>query len=244
MRLLTHKRKLLLPVIHVQAEAQARRNVAIAVQAGCDGAFLINHETTDGKRPLLAPDLLTIHAACAARFPTFWLGVNCLDLPAAELFAHVTPAVGGVWADNAEIDERQEPQPAATAIQKAHAASGWQGLYFGGVAFKYQRPVQDVAQAAKMAAPWMDVVTTSGAATGEAAGVEKVRVMKQAVGKRPLALASGVTVANVERFLPFVDIFLVATGISRSFYELDPRKTTQLANNIHTAPSGLSASIP
>ena len=32
-----------LPVIHVETADQARRNAALARQAGCAGVFLINH---------------------------------------------------------------------------------------------------------------------------------------------------------------------------------------------------------
>ena len=77
------------------------------------------------------------------------------------------------------------------------------------------------------------MVTTSGRATGASAAVEKVKIMKRVIGDRPLAIASGITAENVEQFLPWVDIFLVATGISTSFYELDIEKVHQLAGIVH-----------
>ena len=58
------------------------------------------------------------------------------------------------------------------------------------------------------------------------------RRMRQALGTFPLALASGVTPENVTDYLPFVDCFLVATGISKSFTELDPAKVTGLVENV------------
>ena len=53
----------------------------------------------------------------------------------------------------------------------ASAGSGGDAalLYFGGVAFKYQRPVDDLAEATTKASRFIDVVTTSGAGTGHAA---------------------------------------------------------------------------
>ena len=190
-------RKTLLPVIHVQNLEQALRNVAIAHDAGCDGVFLINHENADGLRALSFRDLLAIHTQVAVAFPNWWVGVNCLDLAAAEVFEHLNPTVSGVWVDNGEIDERVEVQVSAEKIRNAQLASGWHGTYFGGVAFKYQRPVADSARAAQIAANYIDVVTTSGPGTGESASAEKIASMKQALGDKPLALASGITPENV-----------------------------------------------
>ena len=60
--------------------------------------------------------------------------------------------------------------------RKVYSVCGWAGLYFGGVAFKKQREVrrEDFEHAARVAAPYVDVVTTSGVATGRAADVAKV----------------------------------------------------------------------
>ncbi len=224
--------KKLFPVIHVLDEAQAIRNAEIAFEAGAHGLFLINHETSPGNRPLSFADLLEIHAAVAAHFPDQWIGVNCLDLPAAEVFQHLTPQVAGVWADNGEIDEHATKQTAAEQILEAKTATGWNGLYFGGVAFKYQKLVDDAARAADIAQNFMDVVTTSGPATGKRASTSKIKMMKEAIGDKPLAIASGVTIENVAAYLPYVDYFFVATGISQNFYELDPIKVARLSKLI------------
>jgi uncharacterized protein len=108
-------------------------------------------------------------------------------------------------------------------------------LYFGGTAFKglgYAED-EDAEKAAKMATEFMDIVTTSGSETGEAAPVDKIVSMKKAIGDRSLAIASGITLDNVRVYLPYVDFFLVATGISRSFHELDAVKVRELAGVIH-----------
>ena len=51
--------------------------------------------------------------------------------------------VDAYWADDACIDESRalDAQSAAQQIDQARARSGWEGLYFGGTAFKKQRPV-------------------------------------------------------------------------------------------------------
>lgn len=228
-------RHVLLPVIHVEDREQALANASIARDAGTDGVFLINHDVS-------SEALLDIHAEVAGKFPRWFVGVNCLGVAPQACFAKLSPQVAGLWVDDAAIDERTSAQPAAEAIANARTASGWSGLYFGGVAFKYRRPVAEVGQAAKAARPHMDVVTTSGPGTGAAASVEKIRLMHGALAGHPLAIASGITPENVRDYLPYASCFLVATGISRSFYELDPRLVSRLVAEVR-AHDGESRSL-
>ena len=222
-----------LPVIHVRDAAQAGRNAAIAIEAGAQGVFLINH---DFAHEALVPILGEVRA----RFPSLWLGVNFLAVTGRDAF----PVLGrlqaqGVeidacWADDARIDERAPAggQTEAREIAAAREASGWTGLYFGGTAFKKQRPVapSDHETAARTAAGWMDVVTTSGVATGRAADRAKIAAFRRGCGDAPLALASGVTPDNAGDYAADVDAMLVATGINRSgdFYEIDPEGLRRL----------------
>ncbi|MGD2067612.1 MAG: BtpA/SgcQ family protein [Gemmatimonadota bacterium] len=210
-----------LPVIHVASAEQALRNAEIAREAGADGAFLINHAIGWER-------LLEIHADLTERLADCWLGVNCLDLAPDEVFPRIGPGVVGVWVDNAMIEEEKDDQPDAEAVRAARVASGWEGLYFGGVAFKYQRHVADIRRAARVARRFVDVVTTSGPGTGLAAQLEKIRIMKRALGDFPLAIASGITPDNVIDYLPVSDGYLVATGISTTFEELDPGRVRRL----------------
>ena len=222
-----------LPVIHVRDAAQAGRNAAIAIEAGAQGVFLINHDFAH-------EELVPILAEVRARFPSLWLGVNFLAVTGRDAF----PVLGrleaeGVeidacWADDARIDERvpADGQTEARYIAAAREASGWTGLYFGGTAFKKQRPVApaDHETAARTAAGWMDAVTTSGIATGRAADRAKIAAFRRGCGDAPLALASGVTPDNAADYAADVDAMLVATGINRSgdFYEIDPARLCRL----------------
>ncbi|QEL20929.1 BtpA/SgcQ family protein [Limnoglobus roseus] len=219
------RRHTVLPVIHVDSLEQAHRNARAAREAGADGVFLINHGMADEA-------LLDIHGAVADANPTWWVGVNCLGLSPEQAFRAVPANVSGVWADNAGIEEGQPDQPYAERVLAAHRSHAPAGLYFGGVAFKYQRAVEDLEAACRVAARYMDVVTTSGPGTGAAAEVEKIARMKRALGGTPLAIASGITPENVGTYLPHADCFLVATGISRSFTELDPARVLGLVRRV------------
>lgn len=221
------RRHVLLPVIHVEDEAQALREARVARDADCDGVFLINHDVS-------SEELLEIHGVVAGGFPDWWIGVNCLGRSPAEVFEVITDEVGGVWADNAGIDERVADQSEAARNLSVQRRTGWKGLYFGGVAFKYQRQVEDLTVATQMAARYMDVVTTSGPGTGQSASVQKIARMKAALGSSPLAIASGITPENISDYLPHADCFLVATGISKSWREFDPVKIKALVKAVRS----------
>ena len=219
------------PVIHVLDREQVLRNIRVAVSSGVPGVFLINHDFPAGEFIPIITDVRT-------SAPSVWIGVNFLAMPGKDafpilgrLYADDCP-IDAYWADDARIDERVEHQTEAEAARRVYSACGWNGLYFGGVAFKKQREVrrEDFEGVARIAASYMDVVTTSGAATGRAADVRKVSDFRQGVGDRPLALASGVTPENVSEYTTLVDCFLVATGINYAgdFYNIDPGRLDEL----------------
>lgn len=219
-----------IPVIHVLNEKQAIRNAAIVWQNHCDGVFLINHSgMPHGK-------LLEVSKAVTRKFPHMWVGVNFLDLSAEGAFKFFSDGKGGVlnglWIDNAMVDENAKEQIFAEHIVNTRVVSGWQGIYFGGVAFKHQRSVKDVAKAARIASHYVDVVTTSGDATGKAPDVKKIKTMKEAIGNKPLAIASGITPENIHEYLDIADIFLVATGISKDFHNLDDERVKMLVDKV------------
>lgn len=217
------------------------RAIDIAVEAGCPGVFLINQGMSASQVKQMAMNL--------RGYPKdLWVGMNLLGYEPEDIIRNASPfpSFMGVWADHCGVDDQDftaEPSRVPPSwmqekslIEEAREASGWKGLYFGGTAFKTQTPITDpdiLRQVAQEAATFVDVVTTSGAATGVAASIDKVRVMKEAIGDHPLGLASGVTPNNVRDYLPYVDAYLVASGIEKSFGVLDPVKTRDLAQAIH-----------
>jgi predicted TIM-barrel enzyme len=138
--------------------------------------------------------------------------------------------IDGLWADKSGVTDMYVSQGARQAWSYKRETA-WDGEYFGGVAFKYQEPVNDVALAAKKANEYMDVVTTSGVATGSAPDLDKIRWMSTEANR--LAIASGLTPENIGEFVEWASDFLVATGISKNFHELDPDKAKAFAAIVH-----------
>ena len=220
--------RVLLPVIHTIGHAETLESVRIAHAAGCRGVFLIDQE-------LPPPEVLALVCEARAAYPDLWIGVNLLSRrpPQALVDALVDchGRIDGIWSDNAGVDERSGVpwEPTAKLFVAARRAHDWHGLYFGGVAFKYQRRVadEDLGRLAAMAAVFVDVICTSGSGTGVPAALAKVRAMR-ADTTAPIALASGITPENVRDYLPYVDAYLVGTGIEERFGVLDPRKLDAL----------------
>jgi hypothetical protein len=223
------KKHTFLPVIHVESTPQAIRNTLIAFNEGADGVFLINHSVE-------AKYLYRTYQAVRDYHPHKWIGLNWLDLFPRDALGMMRPGMGGMWVDAAGIKE--DPPEAEESRQFAELKGDWEDawgasfLLFGGVAFKYQKAVKDFARVAKLAKPYMDVITTSGEGTGHAPGVDKIHTMKKANPAHPLAIASGITPENVCEFMPYADCFLVATGISDSHTELNAKRVAKFVRAI------------
>ena len=222
----------ILPVIHVMDDARTAANIDHIIDAGLKGCFLINHDFgIDAFLPVLE--------AIRGRYPDFWIGVNFLavtGLKAFPILAELSSRcvrIDAYWADDARIDESAVTQEEANKIATTRTECGWEGLYFGGTAFKKQRPVdpKDYARAACIAGGFMDVVTTSGIATGHSADLGKLADFRGALPDRPIALASGITPDNATDY-DMVDCFMVATGINfeNDFYNIDPARLSHLVN--------------
>ncbi len=219
-----------LPVIHVLDTAQTLENIRVLIGEGAAGCFLINHDFD-------VPEFLPIVREVRAAFPSLWMGVNFLAVTGRDAF----PVLGDLgregcrvdayWGDDARVDETGQDSSETKEIARVRSDSGWDGLYFGGTAFKKQRPVDPAnwQDAAREALPFMDAVTTSGIATGEEADLTKIRDFRAGIGDAPLALASGVTPDNAHAYRD-VDAFLVATGINvpGDFYNIDRARLNAL----------------
>jgi uncharacterized protein len=229
-----------LPVIHVQDNGQAERNVRVAIGEGAAGVFLINHD-------FAIPQFLPIIRHIRNTFPALWLGVNFLAVTGKDAFpvlgdlARDGILVDGYWADDARIDELSDRahQSEAAEILSIKSLSGWNGFYTGGTCFKKQRDVEPKyhATAAGLATHFMDAVCTSGVATGHAADLGKIATFRKAIGDHALTLASGITPENAASYGSDVDGFMVATGINKDkdFYNIDASRLAKLLKFTRTA---------
>jgi len=219
------KKNTLLVVIHAEVFApQVLSNLHTCWDNGVDGVFLINHSVPPQEF------LEEIYGFSRDFFEDKWIGLNILGLSSKNALSSVPVNASGLWVDNAGIEDDDSKTSADLNWKfRKEKRIDWPGLYFGGVAFKYQAPVKNLAEVSKAATNYMDVVTTSGSATGSAPDLGKIETMRKAIGDFPLAVASGITPENVGPYRDLVDCFLISTGISKSHTELDPARVVKMA---------------
>lgn len=225
------ERHAVLPVVHVTNTEQAIINTAIALEAGADGVFLISMPGRGYN------DLNRAHESVKSQFPDFWVGVNYHDLidDPVEVFPNLNPDIDGVWLEDAQMNPLGHGQLEALRISRVREDSGWNGLYFGGVAFKYRGRVSEkqLRGVAEVATKYMDVVTTSGDGTGHPPEVSKIELMKDGVGDHPLAIASGMSEKNIFKYLEIADAFMVASSLLVPYTEnFDPARVKALVQAV------------
>lgn len=196
------------PVIHLAEEALARENAAIASRCGCAGVFLISMDGRDERIGPMARELMQAH-------PGLRVGVNFLTLPAPEALSRAFAlGVAATWVDKPGVRSDAIEPWAAGALASALAARP-EHLFFGSVAFKYQRADADPPEASARALTLGMIPTTSGQATGSAPPAAKLAAIRARIGpEAPLGLASGLTPENAGELAPFLTHALVSTGIS------------------------------
>lgn len=223
------QKRALLVVIHAETTEQALRNAKIAFENGADGLFLINHRI-DRKK------LYSCYRVVRNQFPDYWIGLNWLGMANEWALKEMRDSMDGLWLDNIGVNEYCSESKGLSEFaknrRKRERELGCKIMVFGGVAFKYQKPVTDLVRVTKLAIPYVDVITTSGEGTGIAADPKKLVLMREAAGDHPIALASGVSPENVHEYAPYIDCFIVATEISKSETELDPLRVRKLAQII------------
>lgn len=209
-----------LPVIHFFDAQTALEQADVAMAAGADGVFLISHHGSDD-------DLIMPAMTIKGRYPHKAIGINFLSKTARDSLECVMEiGLDMVWTDDPGVSSRHTDHD-ARMIASILSSPGPKPLFFGSVAFKYKDEDASPALAGRAAASLGMLPTTSGAATGAAPDVEKIRSMREELvdfGAPDLAIASGLSPENIRSFMPYATHFLVATKVSKDAYRFDPAR--------------------
>jgi hypothetical protein len=187
--------KRILPVIHLIDEKTLFQNIETCLECNINQVFIINH-ITDYK------DLLQKSLLVKNKYPEMWIGINCLDLH-PQYILNQDFNFDGVWIDQ-------------TLTLKDIENKKFRGEVFSGLNFKYQKQFEneELKEMINLIKITSNIACTSGSGTGKEAPLEKIKNIKALLGDFPLALASGVSVNNIESYLPYVNNFLVASSIT------------------------------
>ncbi|MFT4186965.1 MAG: hypothetical protein QM621_00110 [Aeromicrobium sp.] len=227
------------PVVHARSRRQVLEQTERALELGADGVFLIDH----GR--LGQDDLLRAFAAARRAMPEAFLGLNLLcggpataydTLRQALRRRELRQAPDALWVDDARGDSLPALRRLRVDLMDSPLADT---ILYGGVAFKYTRAFTEDPEAARgeveALGPHVDVTTTSGAGTGTPPTPAKLAAMKDALGDRPLAVASGVSLDNLADYGDSIDEVLVASSVETEPYSgvFDPAALADLIAAVH-----------
>ena len=183
----------LIPVIHMINENQVLTNVETCLSCGIEKVFIINHQTT-------SEELIKCAKRVKETYPRLWVGINMLDKYVEDAILYDF-GFDGLWCDQSiKLED--------------YLSRKFKGMLFTGLAFKYQPQPKDIELACKESILTSDVSTTSGPGTGKAADINKILELRSYLGEHPMAIASGVSVDNIENYKGIVDYLLVASSIT------------------------------
>ena len=207
------------PVIHLSDDRRTIINARIAAACGCPGVFLIAMDGDDEKIDPAA-------ALIRREFPALKIGINQLSkLPLSSVWESLDRGYDATWSDYSW-------QP-ADDIHRLLTRRVTGHKFFAAVAFKgptYRE--RDPEASAREAVARGFIPMTSGHGTGVTAPFEKIERLRQAIGPgAPLAM-SGVNPPTADRLAPLVTHMLVATCISKDFYEFDEMKLSYLSRRV------------
>lgn len=199
----------LIPVIHMVNQNQVLTNVRTCVESGVEKIFLINHQTNKD-------ELIKCATIVKELYPNLWIGLNMLDVYLEDAILYDFD-FDGLWCDQTlTIDESKNRK--------------FKGMLFTGLSFKYQPQPKDLEIACEEAILATDVATTSGAVTGRAADINKIKNIHEYLNGHPMAIASGVNRDNILTYKGLVNYLLVASSITSRSEIINKEDLDELLN--------------
>ncbi len=222
-------KKEFLVALHVLDWKQCKDEAAnILTHNGAHGVILVNNGGNVLSRSDY-PNLFDIALEIKKMFPGYLIGVNPLDLSSLEALKNTPQTLDILWTDIGGVIETDGNVFLDQDIQLS--LRSFKSNYYGSELFKYRKQPVKPALVAKIATHHFSALITSGDATGSGPSVEKIRQIREWI--RPdakLGIASGMSVDNVDLFLPYADIFIVASSVNTNygngddFYRYDSEK--------------------
>ncbi len=206
-------------VIHAVDSSHGFDQANEAIHAGADGIALIDQYCDDIAVEFIARDIRRTH-------PRVRVLVNLLnETRQAIRMASLTVGFGhteavercGVWTDSFALSDFK------TFVSDSVNTAVFTDIpFFGGIGFKYKQESDlaagfRLATAVELSRNGPFVPMTSGSATGQVPDVFKIKSYRDLLPEWcPLAIASGITMENIGKFMPYATHFLVGTSIEQN----------------------------
>ena len=236
------KEKEFLVALHTEDRRQVLYQAKnILTDDGAHGVILVNNAGTlhpiDGH-----PNMISVALELKNLYPEKLIGLNMLGISTLDAITWMPRDLDVLWTDAGGIIEKGDikdvfSQTDDTPRLDPRIAEWLPKLetnntrYYGSQLFKYQPKAKNPEGVAKEAAKHFSALITSGEATGSQPNVEKIQQIREWIGPNAkLGIASGMSVKNIDYFLPYADIFIVASSLNANFgnnddfFHYDPEK--------------------
>lgn len=215
----------IIPVIHIVNDKQVFTNVEICKLNGIKKIFLIDHIGIDRSLPSYSEEIKDKYG--------LWVGINLLGEDIEKILTradewYLLNKTDAIWSDDGLTHFDMDK------LMEIDCKNRYEGQFFGGLAFKYQKQPEDLGLACLKSKFITDVSVTSGSMTGSAPTKVKIEEIRKHLGTtHPLAIASGVSVDNIKSFIGLAQYAMVATSITDNKTELIiEKKLIELINKI------------
>jgi hypothetical protein len=168
------------------------------------------------------------------KYPDFWIGVNILGVPLSDLLEFIENYnPDGVWVDDSYLHDINDLE-ICEVISNHFEKINWNGLYFGGVMFKYSQYCNEYnPDILKVAYKYMDVLTTSGDGTGIEIKEKKLDFISENSENICISVASGINSKNIKKISEKSHMFIVRTSIVDSDNNIDNQKLDELISSLN-----------
>jgi len=212
------------PVVHLGETSMDSSiyQAHIAHDLGADGIYLIDHYNASRDTGPLFDTLEGIREADPDRY----VGLNILGLDVPSAFGRVATALtsgrlhetpNDIWVDDVRSGTTTGFNLEGAFDFRKSLKEVADVTLHGGIAFKYTATATNKTDKALKETmelqKYVDVITTSGMGTGQPPTVEKLEAMKSVAGEKPIAVASGIDLSNIEIFAETVEEVLVASSV-------------------------------
>lgn len=203
----------IIPVIHHIDENTTLNNAKLCSTYNAYGIFLISMDAINNDLPYLAKLI-------KEKYPNLKVGINLLGETAYNsVQKSIEFNLDMTWSDNPIISNNKLHSDVNSIFN--YLKNYKNHLFFNSVGFKYQNIDNSLENSCFISNLNGFITTTSGEATGVAANLEKIKLMKNALKESPLAIASGLSCENISDYINYCDYGLISTGISKDYYNFD-----------------------
>ena len=167
------------------------------------------------------------------KYPEFWIGVNLIGENIFKVFKFIKENnPDGIWIDNSYIIKDCNFDIPNLILDQFDKMK-WNGLYFGGVMFKYQNNDNTDLKTLKEVHKYIDVLTTTGRSTGVAIDSEKLNYIHNNTNENiMIGIASGINSENIKFIKDKCNIFIVRTSLVNNKNDIILEKLDELINSI------------